>query len=208
MFARITRADMPPDRLDDFVAHVRAAAQSMAQLEGYRGVVALANRSTGAGMAGTYWDFAEAMQASEDIGRAARDSVASAIEGFHTTGPDRFEFVIQERAAPPRAGTFARMNDRQVAPASLDAVIEFMRQQVVPAIKSLSGFQTAVMLVNRDSGRMLAASVWATEAEREASAATVSPLRDQVEQLAANDQPTSVDLFEVLVADVKLAAPV
>src|SRR5262245_15059447 len=101
MFARITWAEIPPDRIDDFAGLVRSAAQPMTQLEGYRGVVALANRTTGAVLAGTYWASAEEMQASEDVGKSARESVAANFAGFQSRATERLEFVIQERAAPP-----------------------------------------------------------------------------------------------------------
>jgi len=69
-----------------------------------------------------------------------------------------------------RSATVAAM---QAQLTKLDAAIEYLRDQVVPAIKPLSGFQTAVVLTNRENGFLMAASVWATEADRQASAAVM-----------------------------------
>lgn len=208
MFARITWGKTPPDRIDDFVGVVRSAAKPMERFEGYRGVVSLANRTTGAIMAGTYWASAEAMQASEELGKAARESVTTSIGGLQANDVRRLEFVIQERAVPPHAGTFARMNTVQLPPDKVDAAIELLRDEVVPAIKPLPGFQTAAVFVDRESGLFLAASVWASEAEREASAAVVAPMRTKLRQITGSEAPTTIDLYELVLADVKLGAPV
>jgi heme-degrading monooxygenase HmoA len=207
MFARLTWAEGPPDKLDDLITLVRSAPESIGQLEGYQGTILLANRSSGAAVAATYWESADAMHASEAAAEGARATVTSNLAGFQVKDIDRLEFVLQVRVAPPSANTFVRVNDSQVVPAKLAVLTDFMRQQVIPAVKVKPGFRAALMLANRQSGRVLAISVWETAADREASSTAVAELRGQAQQVGGAEQ-TTVDTYEAVLAEVKQTAHV
>jgi heme-degrading monooxygenase HmoA len=194
------------DKLDDLVGVVRTAMESISQQEGYRGTALLANRSSGAAVAVTYWDTAEAMQASEQTAEKARANVLSSVEGFRITEVDRLEMVVQERTAPPEANAFLRVNDTRAEPAKLDASVEAIRA-AVPLLKAQPGFRAVLVAVNRETGRLIASSVWNTAAEREASDAAIAPEREKVRQTAGAES-VQVELYEAVLAEIELTTPV
>ena len=206
MFARITWGDLAPDRLDDVATTLRPAIDSIARLDGYQGIAVLANRATGAAAIVAYWDTAQAMQASESAASTARTMVQGGPV-LEVKEVDRFEFVLQDRLAPPMANTFVRVTDARAAPEKLDDMVAFVRGQVMPMMKTQSGFRAASVLVNRESGRFLAATVWNTAADREASEAAVAPLREEGREIGAAPS-TSVERYEAILVEIKQAATV
>jgi heme-degrading monooxygenase HmoA len=206
MFARVTWGVGSPDKIDNLVGVVRTAMESISQHEGYRGTALLANRSSGAAVAVTYWDSAEAMQASEATAENARATTVSSVEGFRITEVDRLEMVIQERTRPPEANAFLRVNDSRAEPMKLDASVEAIRESL-PVLKAQPGFRAALVAVNRETGRLIASSVWNTAAEREASDAAIAPVRDKIRQTSGAES-VNVELYEAVLADIKLTTPV
>ena len=79
MFARSTWGELPPDKVGDLVVALRPSIEVIAQCAGYQGVAALANRESGAAVVVTYWESAEAMQASEEVARSTRAGVTSRL---------------------------------------------------------------------------------------------------------------------------------
>ena len=207
MFLRLTWVQMAPERLDERVANYPQQIQSaFGQLPGFRGMAFLANRATGAGLSASYWDSAETMQASEEAGNAAREQAAGQGNDLQIGEVDRFEFIIQERLGPPRAGNFLRLNDVQGSPAKIDDVANLLRERALPAAKAQPGFRAMLMAANRQTGRTLVASAWETAADREASDAAVQGLRRDAVQVAGADT-VKVELYEYLFAEVRTGTP-
>ena len=74
---------------------------------------------------------------------------------------------------------YARTTDIQAQTSCIDAGIAHIRDVVMPALQAMDGFVGLSLLVDRESGRCIATSAWATgEAER-ASAEAVGPIRDE-----------------------------
>jgi heme-degrading monooxygenase HmoA len=205
MFARGTWVDVPPEKLDDLVASVRSALDTLGQQEGYRGAAMVANRETGAGLVVTYWETEQAMQASDAAAGESRAAVQRSVPDLRIKEVDRMEFALQERSAPPEANTFLRSNDIRCPPEKVAEAIGFLRDQVVPVIKNAPGFRAALVGVNRATGRILATSVWSTAAAREASLAAIEPLRNRMTQIVGIDR--KVDLYEGLLVEIKLGTP-
>jgi len=206
MFLRMTWVQMPPERLDEQIANYPQQVQSaFGQLPGFRGMALLANRATGAGVSASYWDSAETMQASEEAGNAVREQAAAQGNDLQIGEVDRFEFIIQERLDPPRAGNFLRLNDVQGSPAKIDDVANLLRERGM-AVKDRPGFRALLMAANRQTGRMLVASAWETAADREASDASAQGLRSEAAQVAGAET-VKVDLYEYLFAEVRTGAP-
>jgi heme-degrading monooxygenase HmoA len=65
-------------------------------MEGFRGVLALADRSTGKMVAITFWESEEAMRASEASANKLRESAAGA-SAAEIASVDRFEVVLDTR---------------------------------------------------------------------------------------------------------------
>jgi heme-degrading monooxygenase HmoA len=204
MFVRITKIQSAPDRIDEAAAiFQRTAMPAFGTLRGFMGGVVLVDRGTGAGHAVSYWDSAESMQASEELGGSLRAQAAQ--EGLQIGEVDRLEIVALERVAPPQAGAFLRVNDLRGSPTTVDEVARLI-QDSVSVLKTQHGFRSVIMGANRETGRMVISSSWDTAADREASDAAIRERRQAVAD-AAGAQSVNVELYETAFADVKQATP-
>jgi heme-degrading monooxygenase HmoA len=205
MFIRVGRLQCAPDRINELPATFqRTAMSTYRQAHGFMGAAVLVDRATGAGHAVLYWDSAESMQASEETGASLRSQAPQELEGLRVGEVDRLELLVQERVGPPRAGTFIRVNDLQGTSSKVDDVVKIV-QESVSALKGQHGFLSVIMGANRQTGRMIISSSWETAADREASDAAARERRQEV-QKAAGAQTVSVELYEVVFAEVKQAA--
>ncbi|HET6318519.1 MAG TPA: antibiotic biosynthesis monooxygenase [Chloroflexota bacterium] len=196
---------MPADQLDALLAAVRSTVGSLEAMDGYAGIAVLADRESNRVSVVTYWDTEEAMQASEEAAAKARESVSSGAPGLSVTEVDRLEVVLRERVGPPGSKTFARVVDTRVAPQRLDELVALVRDEAVPVARAQPGFRAAMMSINRATGRAIAASVYDSAAEREASDAALAPVRERV-RAAVPSQSTTVNRYEVILAEIKLPA--
>ena len=64
---------------------------------------------------------------------------------------------------------YARVVTTQIQPGKFDEAIRLFQDSVVPAAKQAKGFKSIWLLTDRNTGRGLAVSLWATEADRTAS---------------------------------------
>jgi hypothetical protein len=73
----------------------------------------------------------------------------------------------------------ARTTNIQAQLSCIDAGIACVRDEVMPALQAMDGFVGLSLLVDRESGRCIAASAWETEEAERASAEQVGPLRER-----------------------------
>jgi heme-degrading monooxygenase HmoA len=78
---------------------------------------------------------------------------------------------------------YARSTTIKAQPASIDAGIAHVRDEVLPALKELEGFVGLSMMVDRESGRCIATSAWASEDAMRASADQVGPIRNRAAEI-------------------------
>ena len=76
----------------------------------------------------------------------------------------------------------ARTTNIQAQPSCIDDGISCVRDEVMPALQAMDGFVGLSLLVDRESGRCIAASAWETEDAERASAEQIGPLRDRAAQ--------------------------
>lgn len=98
MFARVSIIQGSPEDVDESTRTVREQVLPQArELEGFAGMLLLADRTTGKGIGVTFWETEEALRASEEAAdRMRRESTEPAGEVI--VAVERYEVAIDERA--------------------------------------------------------------------------------------------------------------
>ena len=95
MYARVSKLEGSPEQVDELE---RIAAEwiapSLTQMEGFRGILALASRRSGEVQLVTLWESEEALRQSEEDADQLRDATAQAVDG-EITGVERYEVVLR-----------------------------------------------------------------------------------------------------------------
>jgi len=94
--------------------------------------------------------------------------------------------------------TYARMTTFQADPSKVEEGIRFAREQALAPIRQQSGFQGMRLLVDRQSGKMIAVTLWETEAAARDAGSALSQTRTQATQLVGAASPTT-EMFEMVV---------
>jgi len=207
MFVRITWSKVATQSMDAAASNYREKILPSLQTQsGFLGAVVLGDRTSGDGASVSYWQTAETMSASEEMAAAGRAQASQVAGGnIEILEVDRFEIILQDRAAPVQAGTFVRVNDVRGATGQVDATLALMRDKAVPVLRGQQGYRALLVMANRESGRVLVTSVWNTAADREASDAVVRGLRQEAVDVA-QAQNVRVSLYETILAEVSSAA--
>jgi heme-degrading monooxygenase HmoA len=168
--------------------------------DGFRGATLVGNRKTGDGLSVTYW-------ASEDAMKNARPKVRPQAEtimgnaGSKIVDEDECEVAVQERIQPAKAGVFVRVTTVEADPAKTDEAIAFFEEKIVPVIRKQPGARTALLFVNRKTGRSFAATAWDTEQDLQKSEAAVTGLREETIKRSGG-KSGKVEAFEVYFTEI------
>lgn len=96
MHARVTRFEGAPDRIDDAVRQTQDVWEPrLREIDGFGGVVSLADRSTGTIVAITFWESEDAMRASDQKVTPVRKDAADAVAVRSQPTVEHFEVVFQ-----------------------------------------------------------------------------------------------------------------
>ena len=96
MYARLTRFDGAPDRIDDATRQTEDVwLPKLREIDGFRGVTSLADRSTGTIVAITFWESEDAMRASDKKVTSVRKDVADAVAVRSQPTLEHYEVIIQ-----------------------------------------------------------------------------------------------------------------
>lgn len=205
MFARVTRATIAPDKLEQGMAtYQQTILPSLATQRGFLGGLLLVDRSSGAGRTLTFWSDEGALRDSERVAAEAR-ARATRESGAQIREPDTYEVVFHERVAPPRPNVFVRINEAQGSIEHIDDLLDFGRTQVLQALKSQPGWLAMQLMTNRQNGRSLIVSVWDSAAHREGSDSALRVLREQG-AMTMGASSVEVSLYEAVVVQVDQAA--
>lgn len=98
MHARITTLQVQPDRVDDMAERLEQDdVPGFQQLDGFKGMTLLTDRQSGKTVAITFWESEQALQASEDAVKDARDRAAER-GGSSSQQVERFEVLFDTMA--------------------------------------------------------------------------------------------------------------
>ena len=198
MYARSTTIQGQPSSIDAGIAHARDSV--MPALEGIDGCVGLSllvDRTSGRCIVTTSWESEEAMRASEESIRPIRDQAAELFGG----GAQIEEWAVAAMHREHRAGEGAcvRATWVKVDPDQLDGGIEFYKATILPALEELEGFCSASLLVDRASGRGVAAATFD-------NAEAIEQNKDQLDRIkATGSQEANAEVLDQCDFELALA---
>ncbi len=160
MHARVNYRQIPPDKMDEAIRIYRdVVGPDRRAQQGFKGGYVLTNRSTGKLIAIALWETEADMMASVPPGNV------DAITGEPPVR-ENYEVSIDDR--PGSAGgkpTHARVNYRQIDADKMDEAIRIYRDSTIPEVKTRKGFAGGYILADRSTGKLIAMSLWETEAD-------------------------------------------
>jgi hypothetical protein len=92
---------------------------------------------------------------------------------------------------------YARSTTINAQRGSIDAGVAHIRDEVLPALMQLDGFVGLSMMLDRESGRCIATSAWASEDALRASAGQVGPVRSRAAEILGGS--AEVEEWEIAV---------
>ena len=108
MHARISTLEGSPEHIDEGLRQIREnGLPQLEQQEGFKGMVALADRQTGKTLGITFWESEEALKASEEAADRLREDSARAMSDT-IAGVERYEVGLFE---VPLAGPVSGVTD-------------------------------------------------------------------------------------------------
>jgi hypothetical protein len=157
MFARTATLRGNQRAVDQAIAFVRDEwLPSTTGLDGCTGMSMLAGRRSGRCIVTTGWETETAMQASEEAMRASRARLGKILGALPVVS--RWEVAVMHRARPAGEHPACRVTWTALRdPAQVDEDIATFRMTILPRIEELPGFSSASLMVDRLSGRAVAA---------------------------------------------------
>ena len=205
MFLRTVRMEGDPEHLEKAIKAFDRASMPIRRLPGCAAVALLADRKAGRSISLSYWETEAALKASEEAAADER-ALLTAEHDLTVADVERYEVAALERREPLKDGTYARLICGRGDAERVDKVGLGMRERTLPIVKRQKGFRSVVGAFNRRNGRVLAGSCWETAADREASDAALAAIRLEVMQAVGVAQPIKVENYEVVFADIRVAA--
>jgi heme-degrading monooxygenase HmoA len=202
MYARSTTIQAQPTSIDAGITHMRDKV--MPALEGIPGCLGLSllvDRTSGRCIATSSWDSEEAMRASEETIRPIRDQAAELFGGG--TQIEEWEIAAMHREHRAGEGACVRATWVKVDPDQIDRGIDFYKATILPALEELEGFCSASLLVDRASGRGVAAATFD-------NAEAIERNKDQLDRIrATGSQEANAEVldqcdFELAVAHLRV----
>jgi len=202
MYARSTTIQALSSSIDAGIEHVRDTV--MPALEGIDGCVGmslLVDRSSGRCIATSSWESDEAMRASEESIRPMRDEAAELFGG--SAQVEEWEIAAMHREHRSSEGACVRATWVNVDPDQIDGGIDFYKTTILPALEELEGFCSASLLVDRASGRGVAAATFD-------NAEAIERNKDQLDRMrATGSQQANAEVldqcdFELAVAHLRV----
>jgi heme-degrading monooxygenase HmoA len=202
MYARSTTIQAQPSSIDAGIAHMRDSV--MPALEGIPGCVGLSllvDRTSGRCIATSSWDSEEAMRASDETIRPIRDRAAELFGGSRQV--EEWEIATMHREHRAGEGAYVRATWVKVDPDQIDRGIDFYKMTILPALEELEGFCSASLLIDRASGRGVAAATFD-------NAEAIERNKDQLDRIkATGSQEANAEVldqcdFELAVAHLRV----
>jgi quinol monooxygenase YgiN len=202
MYARSTTIQAQPSSIDAGIAHMRDTVMpALESIDGCVGLSLMVDRTSGRCIATSAWESEEAMRASEESIRPIRDRAAELFGG--SAEVEEWEIAVMHREHRAGEGACVRTTWVKVDPDQIDEGIDFYKTTILPALEELEGFCSASLLVDRASGRGVAAANFD-------NAEAIERNKDQLDRIrATGSQEANAEVldqcdFELAVAHLRV----
>ena len=202
MYARSTTVRGDPQALDEAIAYMRDDAMpTIQEMEGCIGLSMMCDRDSGRCIATTAWRSEEAMHDSERAVHNIRERYAEMMRG--TPEVQECEIAVLHRLHTAPDGACCRVIWGQGDPADLDDATSTLRTSMMSRLEELPGFCSISMLVDRESGRAVTATVYESRDAMGRAAEQAKALREEfTRQLGL--EVTEVAQFDLALAHLRV----
>jgi heme-degrading monooxygenase HmoA len=191
MYVRFTIISGVPAKVDSSVEYLEQTARPQVEATaGNKGLATLTGVDARITIAASYWETAEALEASGTTLAPLREQVEAAAGG--PLSVEEYEVALGWRQSIP-----AR------EPARADDGIVYYREETAPRLKGAPGLCSFQLLLDRESGQGMVATAWENERVASDFWPTAQKLRDQVtERVGAHF--TSIEHYSLIRTSVQL----
>lgn len=197
MHARLTMVTGDPSKVDDLIALVDNDVRPLVDAQpGSRGMALFIDRDSGEGGVVSFFDTAEAMQASAPKVMGVREKAVDLMAGSATV--ENFEVAVFERHSMPGPGAWLRLTRTHLDDLSgVGNAIEQFRGTTLPALWKIPGLISSLLFVDRPSGNAASVGVYQDRATLDASREAGTVIRDEAMKRAGLTM-TSVAEYELI----------
>ena len=202
MFARSTTIQGQPSSIDAGIAHTRDSVMpALESIDGCVGLSLMVDRTSGRCIITSSWESEEAMHASEEAVRPIRDRAVALLGGSREV--EEWEIAAMHREHHAGEGACVRATWVKVDPDQIDRGIDFYKSMILPALDQLEGFCSGSLLVDRASGRGVAAATFESAEALERNKGELDRIKATGSQEANAEVLDQCD-FELAVAHLRV----
>ena len=151
---------------------------AMRDQQGYRGLIASADRAGGVFGVLSLWDTAEDREASDSMLAPTRQEAAEVIGGEMKV--EKYEQLVAEVGQePPGPGSALMVMRISMDPAKVDDNTAFFKSDVAPRITASDGFRGLRNMMNRATGEGIVGTSWSDQEALQRAAADAQARRDE-----------------------------
>jgi heme-degrading monooxygenase HmoA len=202
MYARSTTVRGDPQKLDSAIAYARDEVMPMVQeLPGCIGLSMLCDRDTGRTITTSAWDSEESMHNSESPIHGMRQRFAEMMGGSPEV--QEWEIAVLHRTRPAPEGAACRVLWGQGDPADADPAMDTFRSLILPRLEELDGFCSVSMLINRETGKAVTATVYESRDAMVRAGEALMPMRPEFDR-QMRGEVTEVAEFDLVLAHLRV----
>ena len=177
MRARVNLITADPDRMADTISYIKTSVRpAVDSMDGSLGLSLYADAEIGVAVLESFWASREALIHSEQMAAPRRTDVVRRAVG--TVSVERYRVPVYEREAPLDTAAGLRLTRMDVDPPRIEDTVECFGATVVPRLADATGgFCGALLLVDRDTGRSISETMWASRKALAASRGEAAAVR-------------------------------
>jgi hypothetical protein len=192
MHARVTKFGSSPDKVEEGLKRVREVViPAVKKLQGFKGGYWLVDRGTGKGFGLTLFENESALKATEEAAAQIRSQASTATK---ISGVERYEVVAEVPASATVAA--GRLTRFEGSAEEAKKLIDHTNEKVIPRAKEIAGFKGGYWLMDRQTGKGFAITLFESDAALRASEDSAAQIRSQATQ-EAGAKMTGVERYEV-----------